>query len=84
MSYARGAIQRKRPPNLTRGQREYHGPCEGGCGQEIHTVGDPPRRLCVECIGKRDEGPDLIITPAIARAYIADRERRAAQAGGRT
>jgi hypothetical protein len=59
VSYARGAIQRRRPPNLTKGQREYRGPCEGGCGQEIHTVGDPPRRLCVGCVGKRGGGTPL-------------------------
>lgn len=87
VGYGYGAIRRRRQPNPNRGMREYHGPCEGGCGVTIHTLGDPPRKLCLACVRKRDEGPGLVITPAMAEAAAAveraEAERAKAQAGGR-
>lgn len=55
MSYGFGTIRRQRKPNMEKGLRVYHGPCES-CGTEIHTAGDPPRRTCVECVRKQFEG----------------------------
>jgi hypothetical protein len=57
--YGRGAIQPKPKPNASKGLREYHGPCQGGCGQTLHTLGSPPRKLCVECVDKGAGGTHL-------------------------
>jgi len=58
MSYGR-AVQPKPKPNPREGLREYHGLCQGGCGQVLHTLGDPPRTLCVECVDKGEGGTHL-------------------------
>ena len=57
MSYERGIIGR-RAPSPEKGLREYHGHCLG-CGAQLHTMGDPPRKRCVECVDKLPSGARL-------------------------
>lgn len=53
MGYGHGVIRRQRESNPEKGMRVYHGPCEG-CGRGLHTVGDPPRKLCCNCCDVRE------------------------------
>ena len=57
MSYERGVI-RKRAPGVEKGLREYHGHCLG-CGAQLHTMGDPPRKRCENCLDKLPGGARL-------------------------
>lgn len=59
MGYGHGIIPRQPKQNLQKGVREYNGACLNGCGAQIHTVGNPPRKFCVDCIAKRAESSQL-------------------------